>query len=437
MPTWSVDKEKAFKLALWCRDIRGGAGNRSGSRAILKWIANVDSEWIRLNLKLVPEYGRWDDLLALLNTDVEKDALELWANAIRNKDGLACKWAPRENKANRAAAKKLRKVLEMNPKDYRKFLAKNTSVVETAMCNRKWNEIEYSHVPSIAIGRYNKSFAKHDEVRYGEWKTKLTKGEVTVNTGAIYPHDCFRTYKSETGYSWMGGSHWGRSQNAESELANAQFRDMPDYFETGMRVMPIIDISGSMGCHVSGSIQAIDVAVGLGLYASDRVGKDNPFYRKLIPFSSGAKFFNWKGKTFSGGINALGNEKVHCGSTNVAAALNLIVETADMFNVTNEQIPNCLLIISDMQFDQGCNANETSVNNALRKWDVAGYDRPTIVYWNTAGYMGSPATAYDPNVGLVSGFSPSVLDAVFGGEDFSPMGILNRAIEKYEITVPA
>jgi len=76
------------------------------------------------------------------------------------------------------------------------------------------------------------------------------------------------------------------------------------------------------------------------------------------------------------------------------------------------------------------------VEACLKKWDEAGYKRPKIVYWNTAGYQGSQDTMSSENIGLVSGFSPSICKAIFGGEDFSPMAIMYRAIAKYEVINP-
>lgn len=428
---WSVDKEKSFKLMLWCRDIRGGAGNRSGSRSILKWIATIDSEWVIANLELIPKYGRWDDLSALTGTPAEEAAMSLWAKAISSKDGLACKWAPRENKAGKAVSVLLRRKLKVSPKQYRKHLVTNTDVVESVICNRRWDAVEYSKVPSVAIGRYNKSFFKHDESRYSEWRGKAEKGEVKVNAGAIFPHDCFRTFKSETNF--YSFEHAGETKN--SKLANAQFLQMPDFFESNMRVMPIVDVSGSMTVSVSGSVQAIDVSVGLSMYASDRLGKDNPFYRKMIPFSGYAKFFSWERDTFSEAIYNLAKEPIHYQNTNISAALDLILESAKFFSINEDQLPNVLLVVSDMQFD--CSGtSQGSMEASMLRWDKAGYARPKVVYWNTAGYCGSPATVYDPNTALVSGFSPSILQAVFRGDDFSPMGIMEQAISKYEVVVP-
>jgi hypothetical protein len=438
-PAWTYDKKRAMQLSMWLRDCRGGAGNRSGFRDVVAWIAKEDPAWIKANIKLIPEVGRWDDLIALFDTPCEDVALDLWKGAILDGDALACKWVPRE-KRNKEAYKKVRKAVGMKVPEFRKYLSSNTEVVETAMCNDSWYKINYNHVPSVAAARYTKAFDKHDGARYAQYKSDLEKGvdengnEVKVNAGALFPHDCLRTI-------YGGGS---------KEIADAQFEALPDYMEGNeTRVLPICDFSGSMSTVVSGSIRAIDVSLSLGLYCSDRLGKDNPFYRKFVPFSNNNELLSWHDKKFSEMANSA-TCRGYYGSTDVKGALMKVLEAAKFFGATDDQIPNMLLIISDMQFDDasdggrsmycngGCsNADQTAVESAMNEWEKAGYSRPKIVYWNTNGYTGSPGNRAHSDIGLVSGFSPSVLKAVLGGEDFTPMGILDRAIEKYEIVEPA
>jgi len=423
-----------------------GAGNRSGFRDILSWLAN-DKEgcnWVEANLHFIPEVGRWDDLEALVGTSCEKNALEFWVRAIQDGHQLAAKWAPREDK-NRLIFNKLRKIAGLSPKDFRKLLVKNTNVVETIMCQKQWENVNYNHVPSVAMSRYNNAFKTHDTARFEEWKGALEKGvdeegnEVKVNAEALFPHDVIRTLKADLGMDYGGGGYYSRQRGNFKDclLANAQFKALPDYMEGNkMRIMAICDFSGSMSSVVSGSVQAIDVSLGLGLYCSDRLGEDNPFYRKFIPFSTNSKLVDWKNETFS--VAAQAHNDGWCGSTNIRAALDQILSAAKMFNATNDQIPNCLLIISDMQFDAGTtDRSETTVETGLRAWEAAGYNRPKVVYWDLAGYQGSPSTKQHKDVGLVSGFSPSVLKAVLGGEDFTPMAIMNKAIEKYKIVDPS
>jgi hypothetical protein len=420
---WRSDAEMSMKLAFWVRDCRGGGGNRSGFRAIIKWLAENNTEWLTANINLIPKYGRWDDLLSLYGTPCEDKALEIWSEAIISDNpsinGLACKWADRQDA-------KLRGYMKMSPKAFRKLVVSKTKVIETLMCEKKWDKIEFNHVPSVASARYKKAFLAHDAERYNAWRLSLTKEDSgnKVNASVLMPHDIIRMVRSD-----------GRDANVNS-LAEAQLKAMPNFMEgTNYRIMPICDFSGSMGTSVSGVITAMDVALSLGLYCSEKVGKDNPFYRKLIPFSNTSKIESWKNMTLVEAIRCIPNG--YCGSTNIQSALDKILEAATLFNATNDQIPNVLLILSDMQFDQGGVADkDTPVNACLNRWKAAGYTIPKVIYWNLAGYGNQPATCKDREVALISGFSPSILKSVLGGGDFTPLGIMKTTLNNYEVVTP-
>jgi len=121
----------------------------------------------------------------------------------------------------------------------------------------------------------------------------------------------------------------------------------------------------------------------------------------------------------------------------------LILKTAKFFSLKDDQMPNMLLIVSDMQFHDGsetyghnADKNKSEVEKCIDKWVEAGYSVPQIVYWNLAGYAGQPITSKHNNVALVSGFSPAILKAVFEAEDLTPKGVMIKALEKYNIEVP-
>lgn len=443
-PAWKEDNYKAMQLSMYLRDCRGGSGARQPFREITKWLGENNPEWISANIHLIPLVGRWDDLSSLFGTKSEDVAVKFWAKAIEDKNGLACKWAPRE-KNDKVIYHKLRKALKLSPKEFRKFLSENTKVVETQMCSNNWYDINYNHVPSVAMARSANAFTRHDGIRFQNWKESLVKPDSgnKVNASVLFPHDCMRTMRAELGnaihngfYNWSTRRKVGAEIYENSELANAQFDALPNYMEgTNLRIMPICDFSGSMEDKVSGSISRLDVSMSLGLYCSDRVGKNNPFYRKFIPFSNDSRLVDWRGETFS--VAAQKHNDGWCGSTNIASALRQILESAKMFNATNDQIPNCLLIISDMQWDPvGTTESETAVEYCMKEWNAAGYTTPKIVYWNLAGYETSPSRSKNNNVAMVSGFSPSVMTAILGGEDFTPMAVMERAIEKYKVVRP-
>ena len=425
---YSGQKEIAMKLLYWLRDIRGGSGNRSGFRDCIKWLAETDPMWLSLNISLIPEHGRWDDLRVLFGTSLEADVVKLWGDAIIDRNVLAAKWADRSDKPLLRYLRKSGIVGDIG--EFRRLLAsiRSEHIVETKMCSKNWLSIAFDKLPSVAMARYTKAFMRNASTTFEKFKEKLTKEEVKINASALFPHDCVRTM-----------------ENGDIDIANAQFDALPNYMEGEngtQRIMVICDSSGSMVSTIAGSIQAIDVSTSLSLYCSDRIPKDSPFYRKFIQFESESKLSDWNGMKFSDayGYGNNGRGKIFngaCGSTNIERALDSILAVAKNFNATNEQIPNVILIVSDMQFDSGVIlSSSTVVESCLDEWEKAGYTRPKIIYWNVAGYAGSPATALQKDVGMVSGFSPAILKSIFGGEDFTPKGIMLRAIAKYKVVCP-
>ena len=414
--SWIADKEITFKLLLWLRDCRGGAGNRSATRECLTWLANNDADWIRYNIKWIPMIGRWDDLRSLFNTPLQTEAASYWAHAIKGDNVLAAKWADRNDKP-------IRNLFGMRIGDFRRFLAniRKQHIVEYKMCKKNWNEIDYNKLPSVAMARYNKAFYKNDKDRFKVFKEGLKTGKSKVKATVLFPHDCVRTAK-----------------HADREIADAQFKELPDYMvDAGEQILVISDTSASMGTIVAGSVQAMDVSQGLALYCSSRLSKDSPFYKRFIGFESESRFNDWRGKSFSEAVWDRSIFDGAVGSTRIDTALDLILHTATERQIPHELMPTTLLIVSDMQFSDGARrGQETEVERCLLKFDAAGYERPKIVYWNTAGYSGQQDTVNAKNVGMISGFSPSILKAVFSGDDFSPRSIMLRSIEKYEIEVP-
>lgn len=414
--SWIADKETTMKLLLWLRDCRGGAGNRSGARACLKWLAENDPAWVDANIGWVPFVGRWDDLRALFGTELETLATALWVEAIRKNDVLAAKWADRKDTP-------IQKLMNCKEADLRKLLSKirKDHIVEAKMCAKEWEAINYEHVPSVAMARYTKAFGRNDEGRFQAYKQALAKGEAVIKADVLFPHDCVRT-----------------ARNGDTDIANAQFEALPNFLkDADERIIVISDTSGSMSTAVAGSIMAVDISQGLALYCSAKMPKDGPFYKKFIGFCSEGSFKDWNGMSFSTAVRSRKIFDGAIGGTRIDKALDLILNTATFFKVPQDLMPTTLLIVSDMQFHQGAgDGNGTEVERALKRWTAAGYKVPKVVYWNTAGYAGSPATAAKANTALISGFSPAILRAVFAGDDFSPVAIMMRALEKYKIEIP-
>jgi hypothetical protein len=159
----------ASKLLFWSRDVRSGAGERQIFRDIITHLVTTSPQTVRNNIGLIPEFGRWDDVLVLVGTELEGDMFTLIKESLTNGNQLTAKWMPRKG----IVANRLRKLFKYTPKEYRKMLVNLTNVVETKMCANDWESIDYSKLPSLASSRYQKSFVKNDTERYDDYKKGL------------------------------------------------------------------------------------------------------------------------------------------------------------------------------------------------------------------------------------------------------------------------
>jgi hypothetical protein len=421
------DSEVAARVLQWARDARGGAGERETFRKLFGYLIRTEPALATKVLFKVPELGRWDDVLMTFGTPIEREALRMISLALTHaKDGLCAKWMPRQGKD----ANKIRSYLRMTPKEYRKLLVGLSSTVEQKMCAQDWTGIVYPHIPSVAAGRYQKAFLKHDPKGYGEYKAKLVAGEAKINASVAYPYDVIRSMRS-----------------GDATVANEQWKALPNYLEgSSENIMPLVDVSGSMdSVKVSGSVTALDVAISLGLYVSERAG--GVFKDQFITFSGSPEMLKVNG-TLKQRYDQMERSN-WAGSTNIQAAFELILNAAVKHKVPKAEMPTKLLILSDMEFN-GCvttGAKTTSMwgggtpvsvsaMDMIRdKFANAGYDLPQVVFWNLNGRAGnSPVTYNETGTALVSGFSPSIVKSVLGGEEMTPISIMLKTVmtERYD-----
>ena len=416
MQALQTDPFKAITMLFWVRDVRGGAGERDTFRKLLKVLEAERPDLTRKLVPLVAEYGRWDDLATFENSEVRELALRLWAHEISTGNGLAAKWAPRKG----VLANELRKRMKLDPKSYRKLLVNNTQVVENHMCAKQWDQINYSHVPSVAGARYQKAFNRRDPVRYAEFKAAALKGDVKINAGALYPYDVIKSVRS-----------------GDPSAALAQWNALPNYLGDSGFILPVIDTSGSMQTPAGdgkSKLSCLDVAVSLGLYLADK--QTGAFANMFLNFDSDSKIHFLKGNLL---------EKLHqiqsCdwgGSTNLESAFKEILRVAVMGHVPQAEMPRYLLVISDMGF------NPASQGANTRMWDLAkqiferhGYSLPTVVWWNvnasSGGFGGDnnfPVSVQEQNTALVSGFSPAIMKSVLSAKNVTPWDVMMETLNQ-------
>ena len=401
------DQDLAVRTLLWARDVRGGAGERDTFRKLFVKLAQYRPELAVRVLARIPDLGRWDDVLSAIDTPVEDTAVEMIRVALVEKhDGLAAKWMPRQG----VVAGKLRAKLGYTPKAWRKLLVGLSATVEQKMCAGEWTKINYEQVPSVAASRYQRAFGKHDPAGYGEYCTKLKTGEAKIHASVLYPYDVIRSLR-----------------DGSASASDAQWAALPNYLEGNTsNIMPLVDVSGSMDISVSGSVTAMDVAVSLGLYISERT--EGVFKDTFMTFSSNPTMVKVSG-TLSERCGQMINSEWG-GSTNLEGAFKTLLAAAVKHSVPVEQMPATILIMSDMEFNVAVGMPNASLfENIKAKYAAAGYAMPNLVFWNIAGRAGNvPVRRGTAGVALVSGASPSILKSVLSGTAISPEVVMRETV---------
>ena len=121
-------------------------------------------------------------------------------------------------------------------------------------------------------------------------------------------------------------------------------------------------------------------------------------------------------------------------STNLNGTFDVILSHAKRNRVMQSDMPNVILILSDMEFNQGVDPNSTSMEHIRAAYSAAGYEVPKIVFWNLNARTGNvPVTFREDGTALVSGFSPAIMKSLLAGRDFTPEGIMMETIggERY------
>lgn len=429
------DATTALRILFYIRDIRGGQGEREVFRKCLFWLAMEHPAWVINNWKLIPEYGRWDDLVMLVDASIPNhrnicenlysQLVQDLTNMSHNKPvSLLAKWMPSENASNpatRAKAKFIMKLMNIKPKFYRKGLVqlrKHISIVENNLRTKEYSTIKYDELPGKALMKYRKAFHRNDEERFTVAMTKAANGEAKVNSGTLYPYEIVQKY----GFDFWSNDGWGRHYSRNTDInptLEAAWSNLPDYVD---------DISGLVVADTSGSMSGmpINVSVSLALYIAER-NKNEAFKDYFITFSEKPTLQKIEGKTLRERINCL--ESINPWNTDLQAVFNLVLDRAVKSKVPVEDMPKTLIIVSDMQFDQACtNNNSTNLERIRERYNEAGYPMPTLVFWNVNSYSNVPAKMNDDGVLLLSGCSPTVLQYAVSST-FNPMDMVYKITE--------
>eukprot|EP00656_Telonema_subtile_P037466 TRINITY_DN4168_c0_g1_i2.p1 TRINITY_DN4168_c0_g1~~TRINITY_DN4168_c0_g1_i2.p1 ORF type:complete len:529 (-),score=143.70 TRINITY_DN4168_c0_g1_i2:136-1722(-) len=438
------------------RDVRGGKGERDLAHWLIVGLAREFPETAQALLPLIPEYGSWRDVTALVelkgtppelvNAMITMMATQLRADGDAVKPSLCAKWAPRPKSAHKEVAKSLAKLLfpehEHPLPEYRKMLAAlnvKLGTVEVLMCGHDWSSIKPGAVPARCLKIHRAAFMNETVATRGakemrsedeDRKTCATQfvehavaamanpTKAKMHGRVLHPHEMVEQYLK------------GGRNNQEDVILEAQWVDLRERLRTEFpelgKMVPLVDVSGSM----SGT--PLHVAVALGILISElSVLRD-----RFITFSSTP---TWHAMQPEWSLH----EKVKSAksatwemSTDFQKALEMLLEGCVAGDVAPEEIGELsLVVLSDMQFDSARGNNgygryeqqspwETQYEALVKLFKQAGrrskykvpFPVPRVIFWNLRGDTKDFAAAADtPGVSMVSGFSPDLLKLFMNG----------------------
>lgn len=433
------DNLLALKCLFYLRSINGGQGERRFFRVCYNWLSKEYPDIALKNLKCIPNYGRWDDLYSLVDTPLEKDVFNFFGEQL-DKDlmsleknpnmgvSLLGKWLKSENassKETKRLADKTRKALKYSHKDYRKILSAlrtRINIVEKLMSENRWEEIEFDKIPSRAGLIYRNAFA-HKDIISDKYANFINSKNTKVNAKTLYPYDIVKGVTDK-----IEDYGWGFSKTSsilldkvERETLNKYWENQNDYLNgKSCKMMCIVDTSRSMlSSNINSRIAPIDVAISLGIYCAERV--EGPFKNYYISFSSHPQLVKVEGIDFCDKVHRIYKNSI-VENTNLRAAFDLLKDIILRDNVKQEDIPEQLVVISDMEIDAGsCWRDEyrrkTEMEEIKEEWTRANLKMPKLVYWNVNARNNIILEdSNNDDVTFVSGCSPIIFKSVIEGK---------------------
>lgn len=411
---YAENADLAMKTLFFARDVRGGIGERHVFRVILKWLAANEPQSLEKNLPYIAEYGRWDDLLALMGTACEDKALHLIRQqlyvdlaAMETGDSISLlgKWLPSVNASNSNTihqAKRIARSMGMNDVQYRKTLSTlraKICIIENNLREKDYT-FDYSKQPSKAMFKYRKAFMRNDAERYSAFMNRVAEGTEQLHTGTLMPYEIIQPF-------FVNGGVDDEERKAIDTTWKAQ-----ENFAGDENALVVIDGSGSM--YGGADPVPATVAISLGIYYAER--NTGAFHNHFITFSENPRLVEIKGRDIFEKVRYCSRFN-EVANTNIQRVFELILKTAVKNRVPQKDMPTKIYIISDMEFDYCTeNCSLTNFEYAQDLFAEYEYQLPEVVFWNVASRnRQQPVTVNDRGVALVSGCNARIFSMLKAG----------------------
>lgn len=468
-PTHLTELVDLYRLIGHTRDVVEGKGERMLTYIqILVWNKHFPDLAKSAFTSLVTadgdthQYGSWNDVkyfcqavkdfnpdytsdalithaIHLLAEQLKADLVEFKSDKENKKISLAVKHAPREGskfdwifrrlasyiypyaeiarsgKKERKAVKAAYTQLRQN---YYSPLNKYIETVEVKMADSTglWSEIDYSHVPSKALGKYTKAWLNQTK-KNEERSSKEDRRQAALNYKAHI--DAAKNKKDQPDAPKVHGKRCEIYDLVKSALTaedvttrdqiNLQWQDQGKSTVNLENVIAMVDTSSSMKCDDNTPLYN---AIGLGIRIAE---KASPAFRnRVLTFNSRPEWFSFANcptDDFVAKVNRVRNA-LWGSTTDIYAAFKLILDVVKENNIPAADVANMtLVILSDMQINSTEKNTDTLYARIKALYMSAGFETPPhVVFWNLRKTTGFPTKSDVKNVTMISGFSSVVLN---------------------------
>lgn len=441
---WDENPELTLKTIFYARDIKEGLGERQTFRTCLRWLASCHPEVVIKNFDNIAFFGRYDDFYALEGTPCE-DAMFAYLKGVFQKDcqnfrshqpiSLLAKWLKSTNTSSDESKRlglKTAKAFGLTVPAYRKMLSvlrKHSKVLEPVISDNRWSDVNYNEVPGNAMAKYTKAFDRHDQVRFQEYINAVQEGKtITINgkevaakmnVGHLFPCEIVQKYVK----SWHA---WYSHQLQPMPEIEAMWKSLNNYIpqNANSNTIVVADTSGSM------EGLPLNVALSLAVYFAER--NTSAYHNKMMIFSRQAKWVTLpENASLAEKLNVIPFEVAN---TNMESVFDLILQTAVINHLSQEDMPKNLILITDMEFDACADYSgnfDTFYNMMKKKFEMMGYQLPNIVFWNVDARQDTFHTiASTPHVQMVSGKASTVFADLLQGKIHTPYDYMVEVLSK-------
>ena len=323
----ALPEEARRLLCMFVRDPRYGMGYRDYGRILFeKFNADVDD---------IVKAGRWDDLWDYIDRYqspfFKGNLYQYFKQECENGNELCKKWMPRlsSGEASRRRAKDFCNYFNMSHKDYSKLIKANT--VENTLSNGSISDINYEHVPSLAMMKYFETFKRKDVERFQKYLDDVKAGKKNVNfaTGTVY--DIYR--------------------NLDRLEGNAEL-----FFEK----LPKAPMSSIVICDTSGSMFNQYDAIGKALALTYYFAKNSTYAPDMfVSFSQHPELIKLNGRNMKEVFENMGRADWGY-NTDLGKVFELLM------NLEGE-MPEYLIVLTDGEFDQMSSTRKDEWKRMLEK----------------------------------------------------------------------